>query len=248
MNRLLLLPFHAGPGPLQMGIDAACGERVSREPTLAILRFYRFSPACVSLGRFQKLDTVNLAAIRAAGVDLVRRDTGGRAVLHDHELTYMVAAGCESPLYPGGIRGSMARVTKAFQQAFALFQLNTEAEGSRKPVASTRGACFDAPSLLELKSSGLKLVGSAQRRLRDGFVQHGSIPLDYDEERNRAWLGAPDHPHAATAPFLRDPELAERFMQAVAEYLAGENGLMVESEPMDSYRTRSQQIANPYLI
>lgn len=248
MNRLIILPLHAAPGAIQMGIDAACGEMVGRQPDITLLRFYRFEPACVSLGRFQKLDTVDPQAIHAAGYDLVRRETGGRAVLHETELTYMVAAGSKSPLYPGGIRGSMTRITVAFQRAFELFDLVTEAEGSRKAVQSTRGACFDAPSLLELKSGGLKLVGSAQRRLRDGFIQHGSIPLRYDTAKNQALLGAPARPHAATVPFLAEEKNRERFMQAVTAYLAEDNGLMVESEPIDSYLTRSRQIADHFSI
>jgi lipoate-protein ligase A len=192
--------------------DRNCYEAVQANQNLVIIRFYRFSPACITLGRFQKEDPVNQSAISAAGIDVIRRETGGRAVLHDQELTYLVAAGANTPLYSDGLRPSMEKISQALILAFKAIGMTVTFEGRTKPIRSGRGACFDAPSLYELKHDGLKLVGSAQRRSREGFFQHGSIPLCYNALLNRHYLDAPEVEHASIAPLLGNSDCRENFI------------------------------------
>jgi lipoate-protein ligase A len=156
-----------------------------------VLRFYRWAPACLSLGRNQLVVRREAleAAVAARGLDLVRRATGGAAVLHDRELTYSVAV-------PVGGLGSPRETYVAINHAIVagLRRLGVAAEvvgGGRAArasgVAVDRGVgrwdnpCFQAPAPGEVVVHGLKLVGSAQRREGRTLLQHGSLLLAGDQ-------------------------------------------------------------------
>ena len=81
------------------------------------------------------------------------------------------------------------------------------------------GACFDSPSLFELKHNNLKLMGSAQKRSKDGFFQHGSIPYSYNHKLNCELLNAPETIHASSAPFLSDPNISKKFQDKIIELI-----------------------------
>src|SRR5262245_26510639 len=155
------------------------------------LRLYRWRPACLSLGRFQRGAAIDRAACARDGVQIVRRPSGGRALLHDDELTYAVIARADHPLVAGGSVVDSYRLISAALLA-GLRRLGVEAEltparrgDDRRPTTDDRrmtsgaagrwsvvssqwsAACFDAPSSYELTVGGRKLVGSAQTR-RDG--------------------------------------------------------------------------------
>jgi lipoate-protein ligase A len=144
------------------------------------LRLYRWSPPALSLGFHQDISRIDTAACAAAGVDVVRRPTGGRAVLHADELTYCVA------METGG-RGVMAvyrAVSAALVRGLRIFGVHTELVRSdpRLPVLEREDAsipCFSSSARYEITWRGRKLVGSAQRRYttheRDVVLQHGSI-------------------------------------------------------------------------
>ncbi|MCH7874787.1 MAG: hypothetical protein IH965_05760 [Gemmatimonadetes bacterium] len=142
----------------------------------AFLRLYRWNPPCLSFGRNEPAATrYDRARIEALGLDVVRRPTGGRAVWHDTEVTYAVAA-------PVALFGSL-RVTYHSIHATIVAALRrlgvpaTLADG-REPVPHTgAGACFASPAGGEVTVDGRKLVGSAQTREGEAFLQHGSILL-----------------------------------------------------------------------
>ncbi|HBT83207.1 MAG TPA: hypothetical protein DEB35_07245 [Desulfuromonas sp.] len=171
-----------------MALDEALLETVAHGTSPPVLRLYRWRPAAVSLGYFQRGDeVVNLAACRRLGLDVVRRCTGGRAVLHDCEVTYAVIAREEPPHFPGTITGNYTAIAAVLQRFLRSYGLEVDAGGaSRQPVrrsGAEQSACFTAPAQFEQVYRGCKLTGSAQKRQQGAFLQHGSIPLELDPEQ-----------------------------------------------------------------
>jgi lipoate-protein ligase A len=158
--------------------DLEIMEDVSTGDCPPTLRLYRWDPAAVSLGYFQdENEVVDLAACRAAGLDVVRRPTGGRAVLHKDELTYSIIVPEVHPfINKGGVMDAYRGISRGIITAFNLLGIVaslTPEEGIRADLSP--GACFDTPSAYEVQVRGRKVVGSAQLR-RDGIVlQHGAI-------------------------------------------------------------------------
>jgi lipoate-protein ligase A len=179
----------SGPAPAvqNMAVDEGLLRDAVTPGALPVLRFYTWSPAAVSLGRFQdKERAVNAEACRQRGFDIVQRITGGRAVLHCDELTYSIIARSDSALFPNDILGTY-RVIAAGLLA-GLRELGIAAEmvsrsgrhaGMVKSV-SQEPACFSSPSWYEILVKGRKIIGSAQRRVGGAFLQHGSILIGYD--------------------------------------------------------------------
>jgi lipoate-protein ligase A len=185
-------------GAYNMAVDQALFENVQAGATPA-LRFYRWSPACLSLGRNQKA-TVDHRLLESNGVDIVRRPTGGLAVLHDCELTYAVAV-------PIGVLGSPRQTYEAINRALleglldlGLVSAMPARDDQTPQVFRTAGSCFAAPAPGEVIALGRKLIGSAQRCERRVILQHGSILVDGDQARTDQLLGsAPVSPAASTS-------------------------------------------------
>lgn len=174
-------------GAENMAIDEVLLESVVAGRSLPVLRLYRWSPAAVSLGYGQRgSDVVNLSACRGLGLEVVRRCTGGRAVLHDREMTYAVVSRELTSVFPGGILNNYQVIARVLQQTMARLGLEVQlaSERSRGVVGSgaEKSACFAAPGQFELLYQGHKLAGCAQKRLGECFLQHGSVPLDIDPD------------------------------------------------------------------
>lgn len=185
--RLILPAVH--DGPTNMAIDEAIADSVRDGASLPTLRFYGWSPPCLSLGRAQPWDVADLDRCAALGWDVVRRPTGGRAVLHIDELTYSVAAPESEPRVKGGVLESYRRLSAALYNG--LHALGIEPERAL-PYYADRGAtgpaCFDGPSDYEVTIAQRKLIGSAQQRRTGVVLQHGSLPLFGDVTRVRLGL------------------------------------------------------------
>lgn len=142
------------------------------------MRLYRWSPPAVSLGYFQdENEVVDLAACFEAGIDVVRRPTGGRAVLHHHELTYSIIVPEAHPFIDrGGVMDAYRAISRGIVTAFNLLGITAALTPEKKGQSGLApGSCFDTPSAYEIQVDGKKVVGSAQLR-RDGIVlQHGAI-------------------------------------------------------------------------
>jgi lipoate-protein ligase A len=174
--RVLLTPPR--PGADNMALDEALLER-ARATGEAVARVYTWTRPTLSLGRNQTAaGCYDLALAEALGVDVVRRPTGGRAVLHHRELTYAVAA----PTGDGSLRDAYERVTALLLAALrGLGVPVAQAEPTGRAPAPTLAPCFELPTRDELVLDGRKLVGSAQWRDEGAFVQHGSILVDDDQ-------------------------------------------------------------------
>ncbi len=180
MNRPWELHLDAAADPAyNMAKDAYLLQRAQAEGT-ASLRLYGWERLTLSVGRSQRVEReVDLAACRRAGVPLVRRITGGRAVLHGSDLTYAVAAPTALPPFDGGILPIYRTLSGVF--VALLRELGCEPEvkayTGRQRVALADPICFATPSAFEILVGGRKLLGSAQRLLPKAFLQHGSLPL-----------------------------------------------------------------------
>src|SRR3989475_5172238 len=174
----LLVAAPAG-GAWNMAVDEVLLDGVAAGATPPTLRFYAWTPPCLSLGYFQPFDVVDLDGCRALGVEVVRRPTGGRAILHDRELTYSVALPASLLGHDGGVLPSYHRLSLALQEG--LRRLGVPAAlAPESPTGSVEHGpvCFDRPSAHEILLHGRKLVGSAQMRRGGGLLQHGSILIE----------------------------------------------------------------------
>lgn len=171
-------------GAMNMAIDETLLESVAAGTSPPVLRLYRWRPATVTLGYAQSLERdINLQACREAGLDVVRRATGGRAVLHADEVTYAVIAPVRGGHFQGSVLDSYRVIADILRATLQALQIDAEiVPGSRGEGqgASAKAVCFTAPSQYELVVDGCKVAGSAQKRVGACFLQHGSLPLDMD--------------------------------------------------------------------
>jgi len=188
-----LLVEAAAGGAWNMAVDEVLLDGVAAGTTPPTLRFYEWMPPCLSLGYFQPFDVVDVDGCRALGIEVVRRPTGGRAILHDRELTYSVALPASLLGHDGGVLPSYYRLSLALQDGLSglgvpatLAPESVGSSGQHGPV------CFDRPSAHEILLNGRKLVGSAQMRRGGGLLQHGSILIEPRIDQLTACLRLPE--------------------------------------------------------
>jgi lipoate-protein ligase A len=217
-----LLRSALADGPTNMAVDEAILRAVAARQVLPTLRFYAWEPACLSLGRMQEAADVDWEALEAAGFDLVRRPTGGKAILHVDELTYSVVAPQGEPRVAGSIVESYRCLSAGLARGLELLgvtdlvadQRTTPPQGWGGPRGSWSGpVCFEAPSDYEITVGGRKLVGSAQMRAQGVVLQHGALPLYGDIARICPLLAA--HPDPARVR-ARATTVEETLARAVA--------------------------------
>jgi lipoate-protein ligase A len=190
-------------GATNMAVDEAILLAVVDGASPPTLRFYGWSPPCLSLGRNQPLADVDQAACRAAGVDIVRRPTGGRAILHTDELTYSVTLPQSDPRAEGGVTDSYRRLSEGLLAGLHLLDVEASRSLGRKPSGDPSAVCFEMPSDYEIVVGARKLVGSAQWRSRSGVLQHGSLPLWGDLARIVDYLAFSEEERARQRPHVR---------------------------------------------
>ncbi len=180
----LLLEREPRAGAWNMALDEAIVEAVAAGESPPTLRFYQWEPACLSLGKRQPLDDVDFARCRAAGVDVVRRATGGFAILHTDELTYSIAVKPDDPRAGGAILDAYRKLSQGLLAGLRLLdvpaRMNPVVPGG---VHNASAACFEVPSAYEIVAGERKLIGSAQTRSGGRVLQHGSLPLYGDIAR-----------------------------------------------------------------
>ncbi len=185
-------------GAANMAVDQAIAEACAAGAAPPTLRFYRWAPPAVSLGRHQPLTDIDADAVRRHGYEIVRRSTGGRAILHTDELTYSVAGSDKEPRLGGGVMESYLRLSSALVRGLHRLGLEAveKALGSVRAGPNVSAACFEVPSAYEIVVGGRKLLGSAQSRRAGYVLQHGSLPLKGDITRLVAVLALDDEARA----------------------------------------------------
>src|SRR5512134_3495582 len=159
--RLIMTP--AASGAWNMAVDEAILERAQagRGESRPTLRLYAWEPACLSLGQAQPIADVDRARLQVRGWDVVRRVTGGRAILHTDELTYSVTGRANEPMLAGGVLESYSRLAQALLLAVKNLGLPVEMKAGKAndhPIPNP--VCFEVPSTYEITVSGKKLIGS----------------------------------------------------------------------------------------
>ena len=176
--RFRFLVDEPNDGSLNMAVDEALLISAGEPGGGATVRVYGFDPPTVSFGYRQALaEVIDVAACRETGVGWVRRPTGGRALLHQHEVTYSVSAPVEGPFQGLGVRALYDSVSLAIRRA--LTALGVSLDPPRTSVRTTEPPtyvpCLALPGPHEITAGGRKVVASSQRRGRRAFLQHGSI-------------------------------------------------------------------------
>jgi lipoate-protein ligase A len=188
-----------------MAVDEAILDSYASDPDIGAptLRLYGWRPAALSLGKSQAARGSHAPGyLREEGIDLVRRPTGGGAVLHEHERTYAVMGHLGRGPFPRGVRETYAAIGRALLaglRSLGVVGLESFGEsGSGNPGRRPSIVCFSEPSGHEIAISGRKIVGSAQLRRRGAFLQHGSILIRSDPDRLQRAIGAAARPAGFT--------------------------------------------------
>jgi lipoate-protein ligase A len=174
-------------GAWNMAVDEAILQGVNAGESPATLRFYKWAEPTISLGYFQKYEEFQGQDEVIRRMPMVRRQTGGGAILHDDELTYSLVV----PLDGRGvteIEGLYRLVHDAFVAVLAREQVRVEYRGGEDKVNSQRGPffCFSRKHWLDLVVGEDKLLGSAQRRIKNAVLQHGSLILERHFEQQES--------------------------------------------------------------
>jgi lipoate-protein ligase A len=181
------------PGATNMARDVAILEGVAGGTSPPTLRLYGWNPPCLTLGRHQRADAADLEFCRTNGIDVVRRPTGGRALLHHLEQTYSVVAPLGVGQLPKPLQEAYRTICRGLVTAMRSFGVPAELTGGevnlQLPGPRTTVPCFEAPAGGEVVVEGRKLVGSAMRA-HDGVVlQHGAILLGWDDRLQAGSMG-----------------------------------------------------------
>ena len=192
MNKAKWYYINSGPcsPSFNMALDEALLDWHSEGLIPPVIRFYEWNPATLSIGYFQTVEKeIDMEAVKRLGLGFVRRPTGGRGVLHEHELTYSVIVTESYPTMPATVTEAYRVISEGLLLGFRNLGLNAyfsipntdeQKENLKKPKSAV---CFDAPSWYELVVEGKKVAGSAQTRQKGVILQHGAILLDLDEEK-----------------------------------------------------------------
>jgi lipoate-protein ligase A len=188
-----LIRFQRFDAVRNMAADDALAESVLAGLAPPTLRFYGWSAPAVTIGAFQKIEEVDLDECKRLGVSVVRRPTGGRAILHHpDELTYSFSsrfsysgfptgsASNESGVFSESVLDNYKAINTAFYIAFKNLGIDvtiSERRLKRPEIPAGNPLCFASTSYSELSVGGRKLAGSAQKKYKDGFLQQGSIPF-----------------------------------------------------------------------
>ena len=168
-------------GAYNMALDEAIASAVSRDESPPTLRFYGWEKPSVSIGAFQKITDIDIQYCSVNDIAFVRRPTGGRGILHEDEFTYSFSSKNEG-LFSHGLLKTYQYLSTALMSGIAMLGIDAVMKVKREPVETPMKSplCFKSISYGEISFKDRKIVGSAQKRWKDGFLQQGSIPFSVD--------------------------------------------------------------------
>jgi len=246
------------PGAHNMARDVAILEAVSEGHSPPTLRLYGWDPPCLTLGRHQGDEAADLAFCAAEGIDVVRRPTGGRALLHHLELTYAVVAPLGRGPLPRGLQEAYRMICGALVQAMGALGVKAELTGGdvnlQLPGPRSTVPCFEAPAGGEVVVGGRKLIGSAMRAHGSAILQHGAIVLDWNGRLQAGSMGLKDDASLrARITTIRDeishelsrPALERILVEAFSSVLGArlENG-----QPSIVEHDRQEKLSGSFLV
>jgi len=228
-SRWRLLCHPPDRGAWNMAVDEALLDGVAAGTSPATLRFYGWDPPAVSLGRFQKAgDGLHLEVCSRRAWDVVRRPTGGRAVLHDQEITYSLTLAEESVAHAGVVT-SYCLFAAAFREALARLDPGLAlGPGTDSPRAACGNpACFATATSADGLVAGRKLMGAAQVRRGGALLQHGSLLLRADRDALAELFDEPGEP-ATLADLMPSLPPVHELQDRLANGLAAALGVHLE--------------------
>lgn len=170
-----------------MALDEAIAMAVKKGNSPPTLRIYEWDIPSVSIGYFQRMSDIDIEYCKERGIPIVRRPTGGRAILHSHEITYSFSIKTEDGVFSKGLLDSYKKISKALGLALSKIGLTPELKLVRETRYSSETfhqrnpLCFQSTSYGEITVNNRKVLGSAQKRWADGLLQQGSIPYIIDK-------------------------------------------------------------------
>ncbi len=195
--RLIKDSYHSGF--MNMAIDEAIMIAHREGLVPPTIRFYQWSPPAVSLGYFQDLQKeIDVDVCKNLGIDIVRRPTGGKAVLHDKELTYSFIIKENHPLVNDSILETYKKISGGIIRGLSCLGIKAKLVPLREKLKSTpsgneakskiphsdiKSICFSVPSQYEVQVEGRKIVGSAQVRKKEIVLQHGSLLIELEKDK-----------------------------------------------------------------
>jgi lipoate-protein ligase A len=178
-----LIRYKENTGKNNMLIDNELLEdAIKNQEKTPIIRFYGWKPACVSLGRNQSIDNINIEFCKNNNIDIVKRVTGGRALLHDDEITYSFICPFDFLKNGDGVISSYKEISSAIIQGFKNLDIELDF-GGKKKIETSHDYCMLLSTGADLSYNGKKLIGSAQFRKQNYILQHGSILFSYDKNK-----------------------------------------------------------------
>ncbi len=209
-------------GVTNMAVDYALLHAVNEGRSPAALRFYQWDEPTISLGYFQKYEEAGLQDAPIAAMPVVRRQTGGGAILHNDELTYSLVLPLDEELPFTDIEAMYRLVHDAFIEALTALGVQADYRGGRDNGNSRQGPffCFARLHRLDLVAGGAKLLGSAQRRIKNAVLQHGSLILGrhFDQQ-----------PSSAVHELAGRPINLNELMHGVADIIAAKLGMALQT-------------------
>lgn len=178
----LIIEKKPNSASLNMAIDEALFNYVQKREGFSILRFYRWEKPTLSIGYHQKVrEVANIDFLNKMKIDLVRRITGGKAVLHDDEVTYSFSSSTPFFIENKTVLESFYLISSALIEGLKNLGISAYLSSRRhENLYKTNLPCFSYPTGNEILVNGKKLIGSAQKRGRNSLLQHGSIPITMD--------------------------------------------------------------------
>jgi len=168
--------------PYNMALDEAIAIIVRKDSAPPTLRLYGWDILSVTIGYFQKISDIHTGYCAEHNIPVVRRQTGGRAILHKHELTYSFSIKTTHGIFSKGLRDSYRKISSAFNNALLKVGLFPETRIRRRSHRSRSSLCFHTTSYGEITINNRKVIGSAQKRWIDGLLQQGSIPYTVNND------------------------------------------------------------------
>ena len=222
-------------GTMNMALDMILAERCLQQK-ISILRIYEWSFPTLSVGKHQKVDNIDWEFLSKEGIDIVRRPTGGRAVLHKNEFTYSFSTFSSNKNLPSDILGSYKRISHALIESLKNLNIYATLETSKNKCL-TKDICYDASSLYEIKVEGKKFIGSAQYRTKNFIIQHGSIPLKIDYDR-----------YVRCFKYSHPDLIKEKIKKTTIDLCTIKNTVISKKELAESFKIGFESVFNEQII
>jgi len=217
-----------------MALDEAIAEAVRGKRFPPTLRFYQWDRPSISIGYFQKASDVNFNYCRQKGYPVVRRLTGGRAILHDEELTYSISSYTGSSLFKDGLFETYTVISNALLRGLKLNSIGARISLRKKRSEHLKNpSCFKSMSFGEITVNGKKIIGSAQKRYKNGFLQHGSLLLGFNADELRHALreiGPDDFSHIGSISECRSGISPDQLRRSLKEAFEKELNVKLVSD------------------